>query len=124
MQLKVCMCIFVYACVCELNIYFVYFFFFCCCCSLYFVLNEVSDAIQYYNNYTKIFYGTLNTFCLITHTHTVKDPRYNPKDTSIPSRNGLLYLRYPQNGARCRFLVRAFAHGAMGSRIDPSWWTH
>ena len=24
-------------------------------------------------------------------------------------------------GARCRFVVRAFAHGAMGRRIDPSW---
>ena len=21
-------------------------------------------------------------------------------------------------------MVRAFAHGAMGRRIDPSWWTH
>ena len=21
-------------------------------------------------------------------------------------------------------MVRAFAHGAMGHRIDPSWWTH
>ena len=21
-------------------------------------------------------------------------------------------------------VVRAFAHGAMGRRIDPSWWTH
>ena len=21
-------------------------------------------------------------------------------------------------------VVRAFAHGAMGHRIDPSWWTH
>ena len=27
-------------------------------------------------------------------------------------------------GARCRSVVRAFAHGAMGRRIDPSWWTH
>ena len=26
--------------------------------------------------------------------------------------------------ARCSFVVRAFAHGAMGHRIDPSWWTH
>ena len=25
-------------------------------------------------------------------------------------------------GARCRSVVRAFAHGAMGCRIDPSWW--
>ena len=27
-------------------------------------------------------------------------------------------------GARCSSMVRAFAHGAMGRRIDPSWWTH
>ena len=24
-------------------------------------------------------------------------------------------------GARCSSVVRAFAHGAMGPRIDPSW---
>ena len=24
-------------------------------------------------------------------------------------------------GARCRSMVRAFTHGAMGRRIDPSW---
>ena len=29
----------------------------------------------------------------------------------------LYYLR----GARCSSVVRAFAHGAMGRRIDPSW---
>ena len=27
-------------------------------------------------------------------------------------------------GARCSSVVRAFAHGAMGRRIDPSWLTH
>ena len=27
-------------------------------------------------------------------------------------------------GARCSSVVRAFAHGAMGRRIDPSWRTH
>ena len=26
-----------------------------------------------------------------------------------------------QVGARCGSVVRAFAHGAMGRRIDPSW---
>ena len=26
-------------------------------------------------------------------------------------------------GARCSSVVRAFAHGAMGRQIDPSWWT-
>ena len=28
----------------------------------------------------------------------------------------------PHGGARCISVVRAFAHGAMGRRIDPSWW--
>ena len=27
-------------------------------------------------------------------------------------------------GARCSSVVKAFAHGAMGHQIDPSWWTH
>ena len=26
-------------------------------------------------------------------------------------------------GARCRSVIRAFAHGAVGRRIDPSWWS-
>ena len=33
--------------------------------------------------------------------------------------NGLVCLQDP--GARCSSVVRAFAHGAMGHRIDPSW---
>ena len=27
-------------------------------------------------------------------------------------------------GARCSSVVKAFVHGAMGRRIDPSWWSH
>ena len=27
-------------------------------------------------------------------------------------------------GVRCNCVVRAFAHGVMGHRINPSWWTH
>ena len=27
-------------------------------------------------------------------------------------------------GVRCSSVVRAFAHGAMGRHIDPSWWIH
>ena len=30
-------------------------------------------------------------------------------------------LFYVVSGARCSSVVRAFAHGAMGRRIDPSW---
>ena len=28
---------------------------------------------------------------------------------------------HPGDGARCSSVVRAFAHGAMSRRIDPSW---
>ena len=34
--------------------------------------------------------------------------------------NNLFQLRMGR-GARCSSVVRAFAHGAMGHRIDPSW---
>ena len=34
------------------------------------------------------------------------------------------YMSHKPGGARCSSVVRAFAHGAMGHRIDPSWWTH
>ena len=33
-------------------------------------------------------------------------------------------MLHPKWGARCSSVVRVFAHGAMGRRIDPSWWTH
>ena len=34
----------------------------------------------------------------------------------------LFILSYNMDvGARCSSVVRAFAHGAMGRRIDPSW---
>ena len=34
------------------------------------------------------------------------------------------YYAVLAKGARCSSVVRAFAHGAIGRRIDPSWWTH
>ena len=30
-------------------------------------------------------------------------------------------FNFSSNRTRCSFVVRAFAHGAMGRRIDPSW---
>ena len=30
-------------------------------------------------------------------------------------------LSFQKEGARCSSVVRAFAHGAMGRRVDPSW---
>ena len=35
----------------------------------------------------------------------------------LEGNNRIITLR----GARCSSVVRAFAHGAMGRRIDPSW---
>ena len=34
-----------------------------------------------------------------------------------------VYIR-TKSGAKCSSVGRAFAHGAMGRWIDPSWWTH
>ena len=46
-----------------------------------------------------------------------------PKVADIgPSRCWVVSLGCP--GARCSSVVRAFAHGAMGRLINPSWWTH
>ena len=38
----------------------------------------------------------------------------------------LPFTEFPidDRGVRCSSMVRAFAHGAMDRRIDPSWWTH
>ena len=36
----------------------------------------------------------------------------------------MAYLYAHTGGARGSSVVRVFAHGAMGRRIDPSWWTH
>ena len=34
---------------------------------------------------------------------------------------GITFMHANQHGATCSSVVRAFAHGAMGCRIDPSW---
>ena len=49
-----------------------------------------------------------------THTHTPKCCDKYKKHSNIPL----------EGGARCSSVVRAFAHGAMGRRINPSWWNH
>ena len=37
------------------------------------------------------------------------------------ARYKLLRGAFDRKGARCSSVVRAFAHGPMGRRIDPSW---
>ena len=40
---------------------------------------------------------------------------------TTPGPHTALWLTDRPKGARCSSVVRAFAHGAMGRRIDPSW---
>ena len=35
--------------------------------------------------------------------------------------NNIYFISLDFKGERCRSVVRAFAHGAMGRRVDPSW---
>ena len=55
-----------------------------------------------------LFNNELNTFYLRLYgvRHMVKDHSDSEMET------------------RCRHMVRAFTHGVMGHRIDPSLWTH
>ena len=46
-------------------------------------------------------------------TETDSDGRVVPEKSGAVNPSGL--------GARCSSVVRAFAHGAMGRRIDPLW---
>ena len=59
-----------------------------------------------------IIYLPKNNTWIICHILCVK--RY------IYSNNNLFGTNL-KRGARCSSVVRAFAHGAMGRRIDPSW---
>ena len=44
------------------------------------------------------------------------------KNSAIPLKECSILCRYFDiKGARCSSVVRAFAHGAMGHWIDPSW---
>ena len=35
-----------------------------------------------------------------------------------------MYVCSTEEGVRCSSVVRTFANGAMGHRVDPSWWTN
>ena len=39
----------------------------------------------------------------------------------MPPKTSKIMHFISETGARCSSVVRAFAHGAMGRRIDPSW---
>ena len=41
----------------------------------------------------------------------------------VPRRLAVVCLKCRSSGVRCSSVVRAFAHGAMGRRINPSWWS-
>ena len=66
-----------------------------------------------------LFNNVLNTFYLrLCVGPMVKDYSYSKRGNPLLPLYGLLF---PIKEARCSSVVRAFAHGAMGRRIDPSW---
>ena len=76
---------------------------------------------------------TLITFYLFLYgvRHMVKDHLDSERGNSLLPHVLLFLIRplkthfgYELVPSACSFVVRAFAHGAMGHRIDPSWWTH
>ena len=68
-----------------------------------------------------LFFNDLTYFtCLYIKTHVFRH-LLMLRGNLVANRWCKLYQRY---GARCSSVVRAFAQGVMGHRIDPSWWTH
>ena len=53
-------------------------------------------------------------------TH-LKKKKTDGRQWSILRRTHNFIIVIRRRGARCSSVVKAFAHGAMGRRIDPSW---
>ena len=61
-------------------------------------------------------------------SETCTEGDYCPEGVGLPLRcppvsmqQSLLTMIWTRSGVRCSSVVKAFAHGAMGRRIDPSW---
>ena len=50
--------------------------------------------------------------------------RENPMLFPRSSKGSFICIIPRTEGVRCSSVVRAFAHCAMGRRIDPPWWSH
>ena len=70
------------------------------------------------------FHPVLHDWCNKGHAmcYPVCDGAY--KRTLTANREEQPMYWFPLSpGARCSSVVRVFAHGAMGRRISPSWWS-
>ena len=72
------------------------------------MLKLTNDATHLVYDYGCIVYGSVRKSYL-----QMLDPIHN-----------LGAFKTSVKGARCISVVRTFAHGAIGRRIDPSWLTH
>ena len=73
-------------------------------------------SIQQSLDYDRMLYRRATSCSMVIS----KPDMYQEKSQWLISRNWSLN----KHGARWSSVVRAFAHGAMGHRIDTSWWTH
>ena len=75
--------------------------------------NEIASVSRYSDLHYETFSNNNNVIPSKQFLKRLSDSSVLIGDSS------LWYLRV--DGARCSSVVRAFAHGAMGCRIDPSW---
>ena len=92
----------------------------------------LSTAILYQINGRKkgrkegsvLFNNTHNTFYTVIWCRTYGKEPFSERPFVQTHRTHVIYQLLTverDQGARCSSVVRAFAHGAMGCRIDPSW---
>ena len=57
------------------------------------------------------------------HQESERPGTYFATRTDGRTERNVLFDNSFNTGARCSSVVRAFTHGSMGRRIDPSWWS-
>ena len=75
------------------------------------------------NKQTKTtFFGLyLNSYGYAATHKTLREFVIISAQARCPGHRHRLFRLFSGQGARCSSVVRAFAHGAMGRRVDPSW---
>ena len=137
----ICMCVYVYICVCVC-IYIIYIHTYFNPSNLEFPQNQTFCMTLWVACFsTDVYPSNLEThlkwfLCLFNTNFTVINPYWLPTDYPLGQSRDCVVCVHRVNymctcasvsvckGARCSSVVRVFAHGAMGCRIDPSWWTH
>ena len=116
----VCLVIFVfiylfsYFCINKKNLYLIFYFFIIIIFKFFFISVKLKDSRKQQCASRKVWVWT--RCCGNLMSVSVKWV------SSLPFYVFSYFILF--QGAKCSSVARAFTHGAMGLRIDPSWWTH